>query len=244
MPEKRSPLKIAFCGDSLTEGFPGTAYFDLLKQKIPQHHLYNYGKGGDTVKSLLKRLDKTALDIPFDIIFLWIGVNDVLVDVSPLYPYLKRLRRQPWAKSPDEFLQDYRYLLDLLIPKTELLFTVAPLFIGEDLANPWNQELEQLSEKIKSLSQVYGGVTFINLKDSFLPLLQDKHIAPYVPKKATQIIRDILSLKHKQQIEDQSQLRGLHYTLDGVHLNQEGAEIVAERFCQKIQALTGITPPA
>ncbi len=244
MPEAHTPLEIAFCGDSLTEGFPGTAYLDLLVQRFPRHHLYNYGKGGDTVKSLFTRLQKTALDNPFDIIFLWIGVNDVLVDVSPLYPTIKRLRRQPWAKNQDEFLQDYRHLLELLLPKTDLLFTVSPLFIGEDLANPWNRRLEQLTERIESLSRNYSRVTFINLRDSFSPLLQDKPIAPFLPKKATKILKDILSLRHKQRIQAQSQLRGLHYTLDGVHLNQTGAEIVANIFYRKIKGQLEISSPA
>jgi lysophospholipase L1-like esterase len=243
MPEKRSPLKVAFCGDSLTEGFPGSAYFEVLKKKYPLHHLYNYGKGGDTVKSLLKRLAKMDLDFPFDIIFLWIGVNDILVDVSPLYPYIKRLRRQPWAKNPDEFLQNYQLLLELLIPKTELLFTVSPLFIGEDLANPWNRKLEQLSEKIRSLSQGYSSVDFISLRDSFSPLLRDKSVVPYRPKNAARIIKDILSLKHIEQKEDRSQIQGQHFTLDGIHLNQKGAKIVAERFSQKIKTQTETTPP-
>ncbi len=40
---------IAFWGDSLTEGFPGASYFEILKQQLPEDKLINYGKGGDTV---------------------------------------------------------------------------------------------------------------------------------------------------------------------------------------------------
>ena len=236
MPEERPSLKIAFCGDSLTEGFPGTAYFDLLQQKIPQHRLYNYGKGGDTVKSLLKRLRKTVWEDPFDILFLWIGVNDVWVQVSPLYPFIKRLRRQPWARNPGEFLQDYGRLLDFLIPKAGHLFTVSPLFIGEDLENPWNQELGQLTAGIVALSQTCRGISFVNLRESFSPQLKNKKSLPFVPKKTIHILRDIVNPPRKQPQEDSTRLRGLHYTLDGVHLNQVGAEIVAEVFSQKIQA--------
>jgi len=236
MPEERPPLKIASCGDSLTEGFPGTAYLDLLQQKIPQHRLYNYGLGGDTVKSLLKRLRKTTWEAPFDIIFLWIGVNDVWVHVSPLYPFIKRLRRQSWARNADDFLQDYRLLLDLLIPQAKHLFTVSPLFIGEDLDNPWNQELEQLTDGIAALSQTYQGVSFINLRDSFSSRLKIKKTLPFTPKKTTQIIRSILRSSRNQPPVNQSHSPGLHFTLDGVHLNRVGAEIVAEEFSQKIQA--------
>ncbi len=54
-------MKIAFFGDSLTEGFSGMAYFSLLQQRFPKFELFNYGKGGDTVISLLKRIESTAV---------------------------------------------------------------------------------------------------------------------------------------------------------------------------------------
>lgn len=47
---------IAFFGDSLTEGSPGVSYFDILKDKLPNENLLNFGKGGDTVISLYKRI--------------------------------------------------------------------------------------------------------------------------------------------------------------------------------------------
>ncbi len=53
-------MKIAFFGDSLTKGIPGTAYFQLLRQNLPQHELLNFGKGGDTVASLFPHISPEA----------------------------------------------------------------------------------------------------------------------------------------------------------------------------------------
>ena len=48
--------KIAFFGDSLTEGIPGASYFQILKDRLPNENLINFGKGGDTVISLYRRV--------------------------------------------------------------------------------------------------------------------------------------------------------------------------------------------
>ena len=61
-------MKIAFFGDSLTEGFPGVAYFSLLQQRFPGSELFNYGKGGDTVISLLKRIESISFPSKFDLV--------------------------------------------------------------------------------------------------------------------------------------------------------------------------------
>ncbi|MEJ2664475.1 MAG: hypothetical protein P8107_10610, partial [Spirochaetia bacterium] len=71
--KKINPNTIAFFGDSLTEGFPGVSFFKLLKEKLPGHILKNFGKGGDTVIGLYRRIRKLNIAAPFDISFLWIG---------------------------------------------------------------------------------------------------------------------------------------------------------------------------
>jgi len=107
-------MKVAFFGDSLTEGFPGVGYISLLQQRCPEFELFNFGKGGDTVISLLKRIKSITFPSEIDIAFLWIGVNDVFVKVSKMYPFLKKLRRQPWATNHDIFAAP--------LPKTSRFF--------------------------------------------------------------------------------------------------------------------------
>ena len=92
-------MKIVFFGDSITEGFPGTAYIELLREKLSGHELLNFGKGGDTVLSLFKRIQNLDLPENLDISFVWVGVNDVIVKTSWIYPWLRKMRRQPWSRS-------------------------------------------------------------------------------------------------------------------------------------------------
>lgn len=237
-------MKIAFFGDSLTEGFPGVAYFSLLQQRFPGSELFNYGKGGDTVISLLKRIESISFPSKFDLVFLWIGVNDVFVKVSRMYPFLKKLRRQPWAKNHDVFTTRYKKLLNFLAAKTDWLFTVSPLFIGEDLENPWNKELEVLNRVIKELSFFQENCEFVDLREIFTQKLAGRSPSPYVPRSFARFIKDTLTLKTSGILDRESIEKGLHLTLDGVHMNTVGAGLTAEVFEDVIEKRMKFLSPA
>jgi lysophospholipase L1-like esterase len=223
-------MNIAFFGDSLTEGFPGSSYFKKLQNKLPYHSLHNFGRGGDTVISLLRRLRKTSCRESFDIGFLWVGVNDAFVDISWTYPILKRMRGQRWAGNLEAFRQHYLALIDFLSARTKHLFTVSPLFIGEDLGNPWNTELGRQAQIIKKLAQDRNNTEYVDLRKKFLPLVQNLTVSPFIPKSALRILWDVLKSKGGKAKRGKKSPQGLHFTIDGVHLNEKGAEIVADVF--------------
>jgi lysophospholipase L1-like esterase len=229
-------LRIAFLGDSLTEGFVGASYFEILRHKLPQHELFNFGKGGDTVISLYRRLQKTDLGSSLDLGFLWIGVNDVFVKTRWSFPLAKRLRGQPWAKSHTQFREYYRSLLVLLLGNISHVFTLPPLLIGEDLDNAWNRELTILTKIIQDLSALLPNVEFIDLREIFSPILASKSISPYVPKSIFRVTWDALFVKTPKKMEKKASERGLHFTIDGVHLNTAGAEKVAGILLEKIRS--------
>ncbi len=223
-------MKVAFFGDSLTEGFPGVSYVSLLQQKFPEFELFNCGKGGDTVISLLERIKSLNFSAQFDLAFIWIGVNDVFVKVSRMYPFLKKLRRQPWAKNHDVFTSYYQNILNFLAAKAEWLFTVPAVFIGEDLDNPWNRELLVLNTIIKDLSFHQKNCEFIDLREIFIQRLERQHPSPYIPRSSMRILKDALALRTSGTGDKESSERGLRLTLDGVHLNNKGASLTAEIF--------------
>ena len=227
-------MKIAFFGDSLTEAKTGVSYFDILKQKLPQYQLLNYGKGGDTVISLYRRISKIDFDSPFDITFTWIGTNDVLSKITSRFSIMKILKNQPPVKSKAEFKNYYQKLIDYLVPYSKNIITVTPLFIGENLDNQWNKELGALSAIIKSLSANYERITFLNLREILAARLTEKQVSDYHIRSITRVILDYLLLNTAEKVDRKAQSRGLHFTLDGVHLNSTGAEIVADTFFDAI----------
>jgi lysophospholipase L1-like esterase len=71
-------MRIAFLGDSLTEGRPGESFLTRLRRLLPGHELLNYGRAGDTIPALLWRMEHTRLE-PVDLAFVWIGTNDAFL---------------------------------------------------------------------------------------------------------------------------------------------------------------------
>ena len=222
-------------GDSLTEGTIGSSFFDILQKKLLQHELTNWGKGGDTVKSLYRRLLQSDGFPSQDLGFLWIGVNDVFVKTSWTFPLIKRLRNQPWSRNRQEFREDYKRILELLHQKMTHIYTVPPLLIGEDLGNPWNRELNMLSHIIQDVSSSFAEAEFIDLRKTIAPLLTANTSGPYVPKSFSRMILDALFVKTPEEMEKKAAERGLILTLDGVHLNSAGAGLVAGFFLSKIE---------
>ena len=227
-------MKIAFFGDSITAGMPGTSYFNMLCTLLPDHELVNFARGGDSVIGAHERTSKLKPSDSFDMAFLWIGTNDVFVKVSWTFPYIRKLMRQPWAKNMAEFKRYYCAILDNLHHRAEHVYAVSPWFVGEDVNNEWNMELEKLSAEVKSLSSTYKNVSYLDIRERFKSKLEVQRISNYVAKSALAVARDALMLKNLEQVNQRSSQRGLHYTLDGVHLNEQGAEIIARAFTEVI----------
>jgi lysophospholipase L1-like esterase len=220
-------MRIACFGDSLTEGTPGVSFFEALEAMLPEDKLVNFGKGGDTVISLYRRIGQRWLQDSVDIAVLWVGVNDVLAKLSIGHAMLKRLMRQPRASDLAEFSAFYHRTLKLLGSEAGRVLAVSPLLIGEALANPWNRELGRLCEVIASVSASFDAAQYVDLRTCLSEKLPRECASDYLPKSVTSIARDALVLRSPAQVDAVSSRRGLSLTLDGVHLNSTGAEAVA-----------------
>jgi lysophospholipase L1-like esterase len=222
-------MKMMFLGDSITEGFPGVSFFKILRDDLSGHELINCGKGGDTVISINRRAKTLQYDSDIDIIFLWIGVNDVFVKLSKLFPIYKKIYRQIWAKDEDEFRYYYNDTLQFLSSKAKILVVIPPVFVGEDIDNIWNRQLSEFDGIIKELTRSFENIKYLDVKAEFLSYLKGKPISKFVPKSSVKTISDALLLNTPDKVDARSLKRGLYLTLDGVHLNSNGAVIVSDR---------------
>ncbi|MEC9485266.1 MAG: GDSL-type esterase/lipase family protein [Candidatus Izemoplasma sp.] len=220
-------MKIIFLGDSLTEGTPGVSFFAPLKESFSNHKLINYGKGGDTVSSLLARLKR--LDLKANIIVLFVGANDVFVKVSWTFSVYKTITKQKWAKDKTTFKDKYDALLSKVTEKATHVIVIPPLLIGEQLDNEYNQLLKEYRESIEHLVNTYQNIDYIDLHQEFKNYLDAKESSDYIAKSLKSIMQDVRNLKTKEEIDCVSQDRGLHVTLDGVHLNSTGALIITRK---------------
>lgn len=241
-------MKIAFVGDSLTAGIPGSSYLAVLRKRLPEHELANLGRGNDTVVSLYRRLARRAWAEPFDMAFLWIGVNDVAASNSARLKVLTALMRRSPARDLDEFKNCYRATLELLCRHARRIVAVPPLFKGEEPHSALNRELGILADAITGLVACCAQAEVLDLRAVFMSQLVAQPSSATQPPSATQpttgylskslvrIALDMLLLRSNARIDRVAAQRGLQFTLDGVHLNSVGARLVAERFAQRIEA--------
>jgi lysophospholipase L1-like esterase len=229
-------MRIAFIGDSLTEGIPGSSYVAILRDRLPGYTVINLGEGNDTAVSLYRRLARMRFGEPFDIAFLWVGVNDLSGAVRWPFRVANALLRKPRSKDVEEFRHYYRATLDLLCGHARRVIAVAPLLKGEDAGNPWNRELEVLASVVEDLALRHKQVEYLNLRPAFVARLAGQPISDYLPRSVIRVALDVLLLRSREQIDRKAAERGLHVTLDGIHLNGAGAEIVAGMFLKVIFA--------
>jgi lysophospholipase L1-like esterase len=227
--------QVAFFGDSITEGKLGASFFRRLGERLPGIELSNYGEGGDTVVSLHRRLLELEPQHGIELVVLWIGLNDVLVKMTPAFKVINVLRKKPPAKDLQEFESHYRAIVDILARWARKAVCVSPLFLGEDLRNPWNRQLDGLARIIQEISAGDSAIEYVDIRKAFQPLLSGGEISTYLPRSTWRVFIDLLTLKAEEAVDARSRERGLHFTLDGAHLNSVGADVVAEVFQNILQ---------
>jgi len=233
-------MRIACYGDSLTEGVPGVSVLEQLAAMLPEHELENRGRRGDTVLSLHRRIEREPSPREFDVAVLWVGVNDVLAKVSTPHALLKRLMRQPPARTLDAFRSTYESAIAQLHGIADRVLAVSPLLIGEDLSNRWNRKLRGLGQAIASVAASFERVAFLDLQALVAPRLAEGESSDYVPRRVTTIARDTLFLRSAHAVDAAATRRGLRLTLDGLHLNTAGARVVADALRQSLEALVSL----
>ena len=227
-------MRIVFVGDSLTEGILGGSYLAILHKKLPGHTLVNLGRGNDTVVSLYRRLSKWRWGEPFDMAFVWVGVNDVARGSPWTFEAVSLLKRQLRAQNLDEFRAYYEATLDLLRRYARRVVAVSTALKGEDVTSPCNCELEVLSKVVQELASRGERTEYLDVRAVLIEKLAGKRISNYLPGSVMRVALDALTLRSDKQIDRRAVERGLHLTLDGIHLNSAGARLVAETFLQVI----------
>jgi lysophospholipase L1-like esterase len=187
-------LRIAFYGDSLTEGWPGVGFMPLLERRLPRHILLNRGRAGDTTVDLLARLRRDGVD-PADLAVVWIGTNDAFTAAAgDRLPedgdWLLAGEPPPgWGVVSAAFARALDSVLDLVGPSAPRLLLVPPVAPDGDLGEPFTTRLDELARVVGSASRSRPHSRFVDLRPAFGG--------------------------------------GGPFTIDGVHLNESGAAVVA-----------------
>ncbi len=154
-------MKIAFLGDSLTEGWPGAAFFPLLEQRFPHHELVNLGRAGDCVADLLRRLpwqDPGAVDL----VVLWIGANDAVsaameVEGEGAWSWEARLARA---------VKDYGALLDWSAQRAPRTVCVRPVVLEAE-GSTWETHADRLGDAMEERARTKPYARVLDLRPAF-----------------------------------------------------------------------------
>ena len=202
----QKPKRVIFFGDSITQmGVNPGGYIvkigELLEQKglSKNYELIGAGIGGNKVYDLYLRLEDDVLSKNPDIVFIWVGVNDVWHKVS-----------SGTGTDADKFEKFYTAIIKKLQEKGIRVILVTPACIGErtDFTNQQDGDLNKYAQIIRVLAKNYK-CELVDLREAFLSY----------------------NLKNNPENKESGIL-----TVDRVHLNPKGNELVADKMLEVLLA--------
>jgi lysophospholipase L1-like esterase len=159
------PKHVIFFGDSITQmGANPGGYIvkmgEMLEQKgvAKNYELIGAGIGGNKVYDLYLRLEDDVLSKNPDIVFIWVGVNDVWHKVS-----------SGTGTDADKFEKFYKTIIKKLQDKGIRVILVTPACIGEktDFTNQQDGDLNKYAQIIRGLAKNYH-CELVDLREDFL----------------------------------------------------------------------------
>jgi len=156
--------KVVFFGDSITQmGAKPGGYIVKMKDALEKkgmgsdYDLIGAGIGGNKVYDLYLRMDEDVLAQNPDVVFIWVGVNDV------------------WHKTTygtgtdaDKFEKFYAAIINKLLDRHIRTILVTPAVIGEktDFTNQQDGDLNAYTQIIRNLAQKFH-CGLVDLRETF-----------------------------------------------------------------------------
>ena len=207
------PTKIVFLGDSITqqaEDFED-GFISLIRQNLVQDKFELVGKGigGNKVSDLLTRYKLDVIDLNPDIVFIYIGINDVWHK----YDFGTGSDIDLYEKGLRTIISDIKSLGSKIVLCTPTVigentgdFVLGNQFKDVETMEKMNGDLDTFSEVVRKLSNEYG-TELLDLRKIFMDYLAENNIN----NDAAGIL-----------------------TTDGVHLNEQGNKLIADQMIRFI----------
>ncbi len=161
-------MLIVFLGDSLTEGWPGAAYFPLLDRRLSRHGLLNRGRAGDTVADLLSRMRHEGLE-PVDCAFIWVGANDAVMGA---WDASEAGSGWSWPERLTRLAGDYEELLEWTEARAPRIVVVRPLVLEAE-GSVWEDRAVEVAEAITRIASSRESCRVLDLRPSFAAAAED-----------------------------------------------------------------------
>ena len=207
------PAKIVFLGDSITqqaEDFED-GFISLIRQNLVQDKFELVGKGigGNKVSDLLTRYKSDVIDLDPDIVFIYIGINDVWHK----YDFGTGSDIDLYEKGLRTIISDIKSLGSKIVLCTPTVigentgdFVLGNQFKDVETMEKMNGDLDTFSEVVRKLSNEYE-TELLDLRKIFMDYLAENNIN----NDAAGVL-----------------------TTDGVHLNGQGNKLIADQMIKFI----------
>lgn len=225
------PIVLCF-GDSLTFGTPGISFRKHLKNK---KRFINMGVDGDTLVGMSRRIQSCLSDTQAGEYLIEIGVNDLLL------PHMET-RSEAWAlassvmahrdkiicRDAGRFEAAYRLLLEALSSHGKTVTVVNIPCIGEVTDSALNGKVDTYNRVIRALCLEHD-VTLVDFngwqKDRIL--LQGGESTYLLKDNPTGAVGDAFWTTWLPFSDWIGHRRGLVTTMDGIHLTDSSAQVLA-----------------
>ncbi len=166
------PLKVIFFGDSITQAGVGpngyiTKATEMLKSsgKDAQYELMGAGIGGNKIYDLYLRMEDDVLTKKPDVVFIYIGINDVWHKAS-----------SGTGTDPDKYVKFYEAIIKKLKAQNIRIILCTPTVIGEktDNSNQQDGDLNHYSKLIKDIAQ-RNNLQLLDLRAIFMDYLMENN---------------------------------------------------------------------
>ena len=207
------PSKIVFLGDSITqqaEDFED-GFISLISQNLVQDKFELVGKGisGNKVSDLLTRYKSDVLDLNPDLVFIYIGINDVWHK----YDFGTGSDIDLYEKGLRAIISDIKSLGSKIVLCTPTVigentgdFELGNQFKNVETMEKMNGDLDTFSDVVRKLSNEYE-TELLDLRKIFMDYLAENNLN----NDAAGIL-----------------------TTDGVHLNKQGNKLIADQMIKFI----------
>lgn len=243
-------MKILFIGDNVVKGSIGVNWVKWLAAKNPGWDIENAGENGQTLSQIKERAEKKLEAEKYDLVFFEAGLNDLLLPAMTGKGFLFR-QTYKWVsqsaepcETKEDFEREYEDAILKIKSRTDATIILSTLgCISENLEHPLNRKRCDYNNIIRDVaigtgcSLVDAGAVF----DGYLRRCRTRNY--FMEGYLNTRIFDRFQCQVMGCPDYLSKKRGLHLTIDGVHLNSRGANLFRDETERQIKSLIACCNP-
>ncbi len=232
MKRKRKTSKkkrIVFIGDSLTHGSISVNYIRMIAKKLGKNYDYiNAGMNAELAYNVLLRIESIIACKP-DFLTILIGTNDANAEIKNI-PNKKMLEMLNLPRKPAKkwYIENLEKIISELKEKTDAKIALCSIpIMGEEISSKAFKQSIDYSKTICEIANKHE-ISYLPINEKMIEYLKRYPSNPKYPHEK-RLVEDA-AYKHflfRKSFDKISEEYGFSLLVDHVHINTEGAKIIA-----------------